>query len=427
MPAQDTGRASGLQRQVWLQQQLAPDSAIYHIVASVRLDGELDIATLERALHTLERSQRVLRTGFEFSGGDVLAFTAEARCRPLEVRHVPAGAPVPAVIRAAALDFGGAPLDIGAGSPWRYTLLRVSAERHVLLLVFHNITVDGLSVHLLVDLLARLYTEGTRAGPVADRTVLAARPSRPSVSWREMFRGFPGATVLPGMTSEAGEDDFRGWAREVRYPAVTAGRLRELAARTRATPQAIVLSCVVRQVALSAGTADVVLGVPVSDRGSGGIRPDALGVFAGDVPVRFTLRRPGSPVESLLDVRQRMIEVLSRRSADPEAIWRDLRAVEPGFVGRAFDISFGWWSPGPIARFAALESRWELEFGGHAEPALVVQLGTPEGELRGRLRGRCGRRGSFDADAFAAGVGDRLGELLSRRDGSADGEPGRRR
>src|SRR5260221_12163780 len=55
---------SSAQRRLWFLSQLDPESSAYHMVSSVTLSGEINIATLEQALQEIARRHEVLRTRF---------------------------------------------------------------------------------------------------------------------------------------------------------------------------------------------------------------------------------------------------------------------------------------------------------------------------------------------------------------------------
>ncbi len=75
--------ASFAQQRLWFLDQLEPGRASYHIPAAVRLEGQLDIGALQRALNEVVRRHEALRTTLVSEGGVPRQFIAEQLELPL--------------------------------------------------------------------------------------------------------------------------------------------------------------------------------------------------------------------------------------------------------------------------------------------------------------------------------------------------------
>ena len=195
------------QERLWFLDQLDPGSAAYNIPAAVELAGPLDAEVLREALGEVVRRHEALRTTFPSHGGE--PYQAIAPAAPLQL-------PVVDVDAAAAADFARReavqPFDLAAGPLLRATLLRLGAERHVLLLTMHHIVSDGWSMEILLRELVALY-EAFAAGrpsplpklPVqyADFAVHQRRwlgggaLERQLDYWRRQLAGAPAGLDLP--------------------------------------------------------------------------------------------------------------------------------------------------------------------------------------------------------------------------------------
>ena len=153
------GPASIPQRRLWFVDRLTGSNPAYNITYYVKLSGELDADLLERSLVELQARQAVLRTRFDDNEGspqqvvqpiggiklarnDLSGLPADARHEQLEA--------VIGDYMATEFDFSEEPLV-------RVQLVKLSADRHVLVTVLHHIVADGWSVNVMVNDLFAIY------------------------------------------------------------------------------------------------------------------------------------------------------------------------------------------------------------------------------------------------------------------------------
>lgn len=154
---------SAAQRRLWILQQVDPGSAAYHVPLHQRLEGALDVAALEAALNRLVDRHESLRTTFAIIDGEprqVVHAHADAR---LDQRDLSTSEDPEAAAAEAAIEHARVPFDLEAGPLVRMALLRLAAERHVLLFTMHHIISDGVSIEVIGRDLAAFYSGRDRA------------------------------------------------------------------------------------------------------------------------------------------------------------------------------------------------------------------------------------------------------------------------
>ncbi|HEX6287652.1 MAG TPA: amino acid adenylation domain-containing protein, partial [Herpetosiphonaceae bacterium] len=157
------------QQQMWLLDQLEPDTAAYTIPLAVRLRGPLDEAALRAAFQHLVARQAALRTTFVLVHGQPHQRIAPARDLPLPVHDLTRLAPS---AQAEAVAHHTAqvvrqPFDLARGPLLRLALLRLAAAEYILLLTLHHSIADGWSVGVLSREVAAAYA-AVRAGHLPD-------------------------------------------------------------------------------------------------------------------------------------------------------------------------------------------------------------------------------------------------------------------
>ncbi|HJX29125.1 MAG TPA: amino acid adenylation domain-containing protein, partial [Thermoanaerobaculia bacterium] len=141
------------QERLWFLDQMEPGDPWYNMPIAVRLEGDLNVSVLQRALSEVAQRHETLRTSFPvLESGPVQAVLPP---KPLEVARLdltslPEAERRPGALRAAAEE-ARRPFVLAAGRLLRASLLRLGEREHVLLLTLHHIIADGWSLAVFVQ------------------------------------------------------------------------------------------------------------------------------------------------------------------------------------------------------------------------------------------------------------------------------------
>ncbi|MEW5929751.1 MAG: amino acid adenylation domain-containing protein [Gemmatimonadota bacterium] len=340
----DRGRApaSFAQQRLWFIDQLAPGSPAYNIPAPVRIGGPLDAAVLERALREVVRRQDALRTTLhaDESGTPFQAVAPEAdfALRVADLAPLPEGGRAAELERRLREEAAG-PFDLAAGPLWRAELLRLAADDHVLLLTLHHAVCDGHSTHLLAREIAALYDAFARGLPSPlpelraqygdfaawQRNRLQGAAFEEQVAyWTERLRGVPPLLDLPADHPRPAVHGHRGGREPLSLGEEATERLRSLARREGATLFNALLAALAAHLGRYARQDDVVVGVPVDNRGLPELE-EVVGVFLNTLPVRTSLEGDPSFRELLRRVRAGTAEAMAHQDVQFEKLVDELR------------------------------------------------------------------------------------------------------
>ncbi len=290
-----------------------------------RFEGELDEAALDRAWQALIDRHEVLRASIAWDGAD----------RPVQVIHRHVHAPIDRLEwddspeeeqerleaflrsgRESSFDLAHAPL-------MRAWLIRLAPRRHQFVWTHHHLLLDGWSVPLLLEDLARLYRSFAEGREPDLRPVPSYRDylewlerqdlGAAETYWKRSLEGLRAATSLPMPAPDAGTDlrpddaldDVYSEHREQLSTAATA------ALETFARRHALTLGTVVRGawailVSRYAGEEDVVFGSVVSGRPAELPGADqAVGLFINTLPLRVRVSND-APLGAWLQELQRL-------------------------------------------------------------------------------------------------------------------------
>jgi amino acid adenylation domain-containing protein len=147
------------QQRLWFIHQLNPTSAAYNMRHAVRLLGQLDAGTLERALVEIVNRHEILRTTFAVREGEPVQVISESMpvyLRKLDFSHL-SETEREEKTRRFTLDEVQRPFRLTEGPLMRPVLIRLSDDEHVLFVVLHHIVSDGWSTAILAEELSLFY------------------------------------------------------------------------------------------------------------------------------------------------------------------------------------------------------------------------------------------------------------------------------
>jgi amino acid adenylation domain-containing protein/non-ribosomal peptide synthase protein (TIGR01720 family) len=155
------------QQRMWFLEQLEPSRAVYNLPLAWRFTGDLNVSALEQSVGEIVRRHEILRTTFPSVDGQPMQMIAPELALPLLVVDLQSLLETEreAAVQRLAAEEAQRPFDLVHGPLVRATLLRMSGEDHVLLLILHHIIFDDWSAMVFWRELATLYTAICTAQP----------------------------------------------------------------------------------------------------------------------------------------------------------------------------------------------------------------------------------------------------------------------
>jgi len=423
--AAESAPLSLCQRQLWYLNQLAPDSAAYNELVTIRKTGPLDTDALRRAFTEIVRRHEMWRTTFQVIDGE-----------PRQVVNAPPSFDLPvldltdqtfAEAERAAVELAAGdtrrPYDLAAGPLLRPRLVRLAPEHHRLYLGLHHLVFDGVSLYRVVlPELVTLYNAYAAGLPsplaeppiqygdyavweleAAQQPAVAARVQR----WRERLSGVA-PLELPLDHARPARQRFRGGMVALHIAPSTVTRLRAIGSRQGASLFQVLAAAYAWWLHSYTGQEDVVFATANDLRGRPELAslvgycltPVVLRVDVSDGPTFLQLidRMRGEVADALdnaLPFEQLLRELDVPRDPRRNPVFQAMLVLEP-----------------PILTTDPSWSLHQMETAvgdaiGHAKFDLNVELDErPEGHIAGRL--------IFDADLFERGTAEVMGRHWTR-------------
>jgi acyl-CoA synthetase (AMP-forming)/AMP-acid ligase II/acyl carrier protein len=308
----------------------------FNLRFAYRLRGPLNVLALERGLAEVVRRHGSLRTGFAWLDGLPAALTTSANDikSSFVVDDLAAGAPV-GNSRAKALLIRKAELaaeqerlkliDTNHAPLFRARLLRLSDDDHVLVLIVHDIIIDGWSMEVFIEELSEFY-----AGFITGRQARLPEPAlrfSDFVRWQRVWSTGGAATRQIGFWKErlrnaspvfaanvdvAGELAARVALERFHMSNDLVARLSALGHRRGATLFMILLTGFKTLLLLRSGRADICVATTMANRSQLG-RERVIGPFANTTLIRTRFDADLTFQEALTRVRNAVLEAYTRQ------------------------------------------------------------------------------------------------------------------
>jgi amino acid adenylation domain-containing protein len=340
------------QQALWFIYQLAPESWTYHVVFSVRIRSEVDVAALQRAFQALSERHPALRTTYSAHHG-----TPAQSVQP-QVQAAFAALDVPGWSQEALyqrlLTEARQPFDLEHGPVMRVRLLTCSAREHVLVWVVHHIAIDMWSLGVLLDELRMLYPAekmGVPASlPVLERQYLdyvrqqvnrLAGPEgeRLWAFWQHQLAGATPALALPTDRPRPPVQTYVGATHAFALSAQLTQQLKALAQSENVTLYMTLLAAFYVLLYRYTGQEDILVGTPTANR----MQPEyrrVVGYFVNPVVLRTHVVGHASFRDLLRQTRDTVQKALAHQHYPFSLLLERLQAPRDASRSPLFQVMF---------------------------------------------------------------------------------------
>ena len=411
------------QERLWFLEQLGVGEATYNMPFALRLQGKLHGEALERSLTELVRRHESLRTRFEARDGEPVQVIEPAERFALERvdlsrrRKDRREAELSRLIEKRARHR----FELSVEPGFKVTLLKLSAQEHILSITLHHIVSDGWSMGVLARELRALYeayAEG-RASPLAEPELQYADYAlwqrgwlqgealeRQLDYWRGQLAGAPAALELPTDYARPASASHEGALLGLQLGSELAHKLTLLARSEGATLYMVLLAAFQTLLWRWSGQSDVVVGSPIAGRTDW--RTEGLiGFFVNTLALRSQLSRSASFRDLLAQVRERMLQAQAHQDLPFEKLVAELVPVRDLSRQPIFQAVFSLQN----------QPATTLDLGGVRANAVGAEHVTSKFDLSLHLLETPeGLAGAFEysTDLFEASTIERLGVWLER-------------
>ena len=153
MAKEQISPVSFAQQRLMFLDRLDSGTSAYNLTRVIRVAGALDTTALAQTLTRIAQRQASLRTRFVFEAQDgyqIVDESVEFRSLAIDLSHLPEVEREPAAMRLAR-EVGAEKFDLAVAPLFRCAVIRLCADRCLLVLVMHHIVTDGWSMSTLFE------------------------------------------------------------------------------------------------------------------------------------------------------------------------------------------------------------------------------------------------------------------------------------
>ena len=345
------------QQELWLYDQLAPNTPCYNIPGAVRLEGRLEVEILERVINEIVRRHEALRTRIEVVEGEPVQVVEEWERRKLEIadlRGIETEEREEEVGRSAAAEMMTG-FNLSRGPLLRAKILKLEEELHVLLLTMSHITGDLWSMGILIREVGALY-QGYIAGeepplpqPVIRYGDFALWQRRYLENealgehlqyWKNQLGGRLPIVNLTGDRPRPLVPSYRGTAKSISLPVTLCESLKVLSRRERATLFMVLLTTFKTLLYRYTTESDVVVATMEANRNRPEIE-NLVGCFMNALPLRTDLAGNPRFTELLKKVKEATLAAYAHRETPFERLVKEIEPERKSEQAPLFNIAVG--------------------------------------------------------------------------------------
>jgi amino acid adenylation domain-containing protein len=309
----NTHPVSFAQARLWFLDRLQTGNPAYNISFAVEIKGKLEVNRLESSIDRVIARQEILRTSFStVDGKPVQVINPELQVTLSVVDAL--GSEVKSITTKAHQQ----PFDLTQLPLIRLKLLRLEAEKHILLLTMHHIIADGLSAEVFVNEVAQLY-QGLSIPelPIQYKDVVywqrqLDREQQLIAYWQQKLNDAPPLLQLPTDKPRPAVQSYQGKSQSWEIPSSLSKELQSLAQREGVTLFMLLLAAFKTLLYHYTGQEDIIVGSPIANRNHEKLK-DLIGFFVNTLVLRSNLAANPSFSELLAQIRQVALEAYAHQ------------------------------------------------------------------------------------------------------------------
>ncbi len=324
-------------------------SPIVNLPAALSIRGTLSMSAIRRSLEAVLARHEVLRTTFHITQTTVVQRIHAFHVAPLRYLSLMTN-PNDERFKGLLRDEIERPFELASEFPLRCTVVRLSPDHHVFIVVFHHLATDGWSAGLFMRELVTAYADVREMRTVSsqpsarqyrdhvadeERFLNSATAHRQMAYWRDVLS--PSSEPLRWQKGGAQTAEYN--MATIAIPSPLQRALDERARTAGVTVFIAMVAALKRTIHLSTGATDIRVATLVSGRENSADR-NVMGLFANTIVLRSKLDGCSKPDEVLERVRSVIVSAFGNQTLPFEIVLQQMSRNAELSGSKPFEVLF---------------------------------------------------------------------------------------
>ena len=324
------------QQRLWFLEQLEPNTPFYNIPENYKINGELNIDALEKAINKVIERHETLRSSFHSNNGVPIVKIEDKINFKLEIKDLSKldvdekENKINEIIK----DENKKAIPLNKAPLFNLSLLKTGNEEYFIVLVIHHIISDDWSTKVLMQEISILYDSYVRDIPVTlnelsiqyvdyaawQKEYLSGKVLDMQVEyWKNQLSDIPPVLQLPTDRPRPAVQTFNGRYKSFELPESTAELMNKFAREESVTSFMILLAGFYSLLSRYSGQKDICVGTPVANRTQDEVE-NLIGFFVNTLVLRGNLSGKPTFREFLKRVRETSLEAYAHQDLPFEQV-----------------------------------------------------------------------------------------------------------
>jgi amino acid adenylation domain-containing protein len=344
------------QQRLWFVNQLDKNSAVYNESISLKIEGKLQIPTLEEVIQTIWQRHELLRTSFSIVDES-----------PVQIIHPPQNLPLQIIdlqtlpteeqwsrVEQLVNHQDQQPFNLECDRLLRLALIKLADNCHILSLTIHHIIADGSFISIFIQDFTALYAAFLQGSPsplpelsiqYADYAYwqhqrLQGELLKHHINyWKQQLADAPTYLELPTDRLRPPIQTFQGRGEQIQISSLLTQKLKQLSQQSGVTLFMTLLAAFTVLLSRHTNQKDIVIGSPISNRNSTQLE-GLLGFFVNNLILRIQIQQNLSFTDLLSQVRQVSLDAFEHSEAPFEKIVDEIQLERNLSYHPLFQVAF---------------------------------------------------------------------------------------
>lgn len=334
--------SSSVQKRLFMIEQKDGSSTTYNIPMAMRIKGRLDDSRLSDSIEKMIERHEALRTSFAMIDGEpMIKINKDVKLKKIyqKAEESELGDIMKDFLK---------PFDLTKAPLFRIKLVKISDENHVLLIDFHHIIFDGMSLEIFMKELFEIYSGQTLPAleyqykdfvAWQQKYLKSNKMIEQEKAWLEMLSGELPVLNMPTDHARTAEPGLAGAQYDFFIEHELSSKLKNYANKTQSTLYMVFLSALNIMLSKYCSQEDIIVGSPLLGRPTIESQ-QMLGMFVNTMPVRNYPKPDKKANEFIDEVKRNFFNVIDNQDYQLDTLIEKLNIKRESSRNPLFDVIF---------------------------------------------------------------------------------------